>query len=114
MDWDLFVKLAAIEYGTMPTDYPYSLNDVLSVFRCFFLNYEKATGERHPPLKAQNIRSVMERLPYTDGGMLDISPESYPEIVEQYFKTTFRGCDYRINHFMSGDIRKLRLAELGI
>ena len=41
----------------------------------------------------------------------NIEPDAYPLLIQLHFKTSYRRCDYNINHFFSGRIRELRLYE---
>lgn len=96
---------------------PYSLEEVLSVFRYFFEKYEEFAKEPHPPIRAGQIARICEAMPYIDrthGSMADIEADTYPDIIDQYFKTPLRNCDYRINHFFSGKVRALRMYEAGL
>lgn len=117
MNLALFTGLADLEYGKLIaqlSDYPYSFDEVMFVFRKFFICYEAYMGEQHPPLKREQIRKCMEVMPYFDGkgsSIADFTLEEYDEIIEQYFRTPFKNCDYRIAHFFSGDIRFLRAYE---
>lgn len=95
-------------------DYPYSLVDVLAVFDLYFSAYEQRRGERHPSLKRKQIRDAILALPYSDDvriGPASIEPEDYPYLIEAYFKSAFKNCDYRLPHFLSGNIRKLKYYE---
>lgn len=111
-DFDKFTEIAANVYSGGV----YSLEDALNVFRCFFARFEVFTGEAHPAIKKGQIAELMAAMPYIDGrrsGLCDIEPEAYPEIIDRYFETPFRDCNYRINHFFSGRVRELRMQELG-
>lgn len=113
-----FQRLAKREYNSVVEnfpDFPYSFDEVMSVFVDFFRKYERYWGETHPPIRRELIRNYIQRMPFDDDGlrcMADIDAEDYPEIITNYFKTRFKNCDYRIAHFFSGDIRLLRLYEM--
>ena len=111
-DFEKFSKIAASVFP----DGPYSLEDALGVFRCYFEQYEAHTGHPHPPIKASQIVRIIRKMPYWDeedmgGNCCEIEPYQYPPIIEQYFETAFKGCDRNINHFFSGRIRELRYYE---
>lgn len=53
---------------------------------------------------------LIELLNNIDGGGL-FEPTDYPYLIEAYFKTSFKDCDYNICHFFSGRIRELRFFE---
>ena len=98
--------------------FPYSAEEYINVFRYYFAKYQAVTGWPHPPVKWEQILRIMEIMPYSEryhliqGDIYDIPPDMYPEIIDLYFSTPFRNCDYRINHFFSGDIRNMRIYEL--
>ena len=97
----------------------YSLEEVLDVFRYFFQEYERNTGEIHPPIRKAQIRQIIQIMPYPDmdglvGGADYLYPEDYPCLIDAYFATQFWNCDYRINHFFSGKVRSMRIFEDGL
>jgi len=98
-------------------DGPYSLEDVLMVFRWYFGSYERWTGHSHPPIKTQQILRIIQEMPWLrpeDKGIryASIDPEFYQDMIDQHFKTKYRNCDYNINHFFSGRVRELRWLEI--
>lgn len=112
-DFDKFKRIAASVY---PRKAVYPFEDAMSVFRYFFEKYEEVTGEPHPPIRASQIVRICQDMPYIDqqskgGSYADIDPDAYPELIDKYFQTPFRNCNYRINHFFSGRIRELRFYE---
>lgn len=95
----------------------YSLNEALFVFRCYFEAYEEHTGRPHPPIKASQIVSIVQDMPYLaieDFGAYSatVRPMDYPAIIKRHFRTKYRRCDWNINHFFSGRIREMRFLEL--
>ena len=113
---DCFVEAVKEEYESVKqkTPFPYSVDEVLTVFRTFFDEYARRTGNQHPYLSRSQIRFVMQRMPYFGNGMdrsEDIDPDTYPDLIDAYFDVDFRNCDYNITHFMSGAIRKNRYRE---
>lgn len=96
---------------------PYSLEDYINIFRYFFDKYKDVMNEEHPPLKRERLQDIMERMPYAyyDGelGGISISSCAYPYMIDDYFGTQFKNCDYRITHFMSDQIRIYRLYNCG-
>ena len=124
-DFDGFSRTAASIYSST---FLYSLEDCLSVFRCYFETYEAFTGRIHPPIKASQIFRIMRDMPFFNSESAreyvsfmkaagrdptpDIFPRVYPYIIQLHFKTKYRNCDYNINHFCSGRIRELRCHEL--
>ena len=116
MDYEMFLKAVEDVYKEVTS--PYSLQEVQNVFVYFFRKYERETGAPHPPLKREQIKRIIEDMPYTGRvektvGLADIDPDSYPVMIDKYFETKFPRytCDYRINHFFSGRIREMRYLE---
>ena len=115
MDFERFSKIAKNCY---PDGLPYSLDDCLSVFSYFFQMYQETMGIEHPPIKPRQIQELMRRMPYIDdiglnnsGKCEDIDVSTYPYIIDLYFQTSYKNCDYRIGHFFSGKIREIKLFE---
>lgn len=116
-DFELFSRIAAGVYGNCCMDSPYSLDDVLFVFRCYFEKYEDYMGKTHSPINSEQIKSIMQKMPvvqgkYSDFLTSDFDAADYPGLIDLHFKTGYRNCDYNINHFFSGRVRELRLCEL--
>lgn len=114
-DFEKFSSLVAAVYRNC--EVPYSLPDVLRVFCCYFATYEWRIGHPHPPIKATQIRRIIQEMPWAhpeNKGCYgsDIDPETYFEIIPLHFKTKYRNCDYNINHFFSGRVRELRWLEI--
>lgn len=111
-DFDLFSWVASRAYKE---GNPYSLEECLEVFRCYFQEYEDCMGHPHPPIRAAQIVRIMERMPYIDqlgnGGVADLEAEEYKNLINLHFKTKYRRCDYNINHFFSGRVREMRAYE---
>ena len=111
-DFDRFSKIAASVYAHSP----YSLAEVLEVFRYYFEQYEAYTGAPHPPIRANQIERIIREMPYIDEtdkahSTMDIDPDCYEDMIDKHFRTQYRNCDYNINHFFSGRIRELRFYE---
>lgn len=108
-DFDKFSDITASVYpgGT------YTLEEALEVFRYFFQQYEECIGEVHPPIRVSQIVRICQDMPYIflqDRGesYIDVTPEDYTALIDNYFQTEFYNCDYRINHFFSGRVREMR------
>ena len=100
-DFDRFSKIAASVYA----DSPYSLAEVLEVFRHYF-----------EQIRAVQIERIIREMPYIDetdkaNSTMDIDPDCYEDMIDKHFRTQYRNCDYNINHFFSGRIRVLRFYE---
>lgn len=119
MNFHIFTLVAQKEYNKLGDFFPYTFNDCLRVFRYYFLVYTMKTGELHPPLKGEQIRRIMDKMPFieADRGCTGdpeyeyLQPEEYFILIDKYFKTPFALCDRNINHFFSGNIRTLRYLE---
>ena len=113
IDFDMFSKIVDEVYSAQETSY--SKEDCMMVFEYFFRAYKYYRREDHPPLKREQIANLIVIMPYLDGrksGVPDIDSFWYPDLIERYFTTEFKNCNYRINHFFSGKVRELRLQEL--
>lgn len=106
-----YVKL----YGSDRYGEEWSLEDCIDVFRYYYRQYEAIFHKDHPRLKNKTIREIIEKLPYTTDELdrdIDLDPDMYPTLINSYFDQDFGpGCDYSIQHFMSGMIRALRYYE---
>ena len=112
-DFETFSRIAASVYDRRN---PYTFDDCLMVFKCYYENYEKYMGHPHPPIKASQISRLMWTMPFMPpityrSKLPDIDPEEYPLLIQLHFKTRYQHCDYNINHFFSGDIRYMRECE---
>lgn len=114
IDFDAFSKSVERVYKGGP----YTIQDVLYVFNEYFSTYQDETGLNHPPLRREQIRRIIEIMPYLTAesaklGTVDIEADEYPQIIAQHFATNYRaGCDYGINHFFSGAVRFMRYREI--
>lgn len=110
-----FRRFARVVMNVYPGG-PYTIEETLKVFWYFFSRYEEFTGEPHPPVKSGQIKRLAKAMPYMGNDIIsavaDIKPDEYPEIIDRYFNTPFKNCDYRINHFFSGKIREMRWYEM--
>ncbi len=107
-DFDRFIVAAKLAYRRVG-DYPYSIDDVLRVFHRYFETYELLRETAHPPISIEQIRGIIEKMPYVLDGYVE--PETYDDIIDQHFYTRYARCDYNINHFFSGEIRNNRYYE---
>lgn len=98
-DFDRFARISARVYRE---NNPYTLSDCLEVFRLYFQTYEKYMGRHHPPIRAEQIDSIMKIMPFLkqpdpeivrlmkemfgrDLGQ-DIVPDMYPLLIQLHFK----------------------------
>lgn len=114
-DFQAFSAYAEMAYKEI-RESPYTLDEVLQVFRHYFEAYEKKTGQAHPRIRVEQIRHMIEIMPYLDknhpgGAPDDVVADCYVDVIDQHFKTKYKNCDYNINHFFSGCIRELRFHE---
>lgn len=123
-NYDLFNNLVRWEYASLQREsdspLPWTLKETLAVFHYFLESYRAYAGEDHPPLKPVQIADYIEWFPkvvtdYADSrSIIELGPDWYPDIVDLYFTKPFRqGCNHRIYHFMSGEVRLYLLYDLG-
>lgn len=125
MDYDDFFKAIASkqycivcqEFADKGSTYPLPFDDVLDVFITFFEGYKDHFHEEHPHVKGEQVRKIIRRIPWLDDthdtfSDIDLDADAYAVIIPKYFATPFRNCNYRINHFFSGQVRALRYFEL--
>lgn len=113
-DFQTFEKLTKHCY---PEDHPYSLDEVLGVFRYYFEAYEQHFDRPHPNISMKQIRHIIQIMPFVtledrDGQTEDIPAEVYEDLIDCHFSTRYHRCDYNINHFFSGRIREYRFFEV--
>lgn len=84
----------------------YNYDMICIIFFIYFNLYKRKFGKDHPPLKIEQIKKIILSMP-------DITPEQYPEIIKRYMDTEYKNCDHNVNHFFSGNIRMLRVYEVG-
>ena len=77
-DFDKFSSITESVYA----DSPYSLAEVLEMFRYYFEQYEAYTGAPHPPIRAVQIERIIHEMPYIDetdkaNSTMDIDPDCY-------------------------------------
>lgn len=111
-DFERFEDIAASVYP----ETPYSFEESMSVFKYFFSKYEQVIGSPHPPIRASQIVRICQEMPFIfcedkGGSIADVDADEYPSMIDRYFETEFRNCNYRINHFFSGRIREMRFYE---
>lgn len=116
-NFEVFTTVVAEVYSGLESSY--NLDDVLRILQYFFQKYEAEMGECHPGIKRKQIADIIEAMPQIWGNkdgkqeaLLDLDPDYYPALIDQYFQTYFPHCNYRINHFFSGRVRELRLYEV--
>lgn len=123
-DYAIFQELARKEYSAAAEEYkactgarcfPYSFSEVMAVFRCFFQWYRLFCGEDHIPLRSEQIRAIIGAMPFVWDGYseIDFPADEYPRMIEAYFSSRYRNCNYRIFHFFSGDVRRFLLYRIG-
>ena len=110
------IEVKCGQYFGKTSAYLYSLEDTLSIFEYYFRKYEDTFGEVHPNICMKQIEKIVLLMPSIDstdyGNQIsDIDPDAYPVMIDKHFRTQYRGCDYNINHFFSGDIRLMRFYE---
>ena len=89
-DFEQFTRVAKTAY--QETEESYSLEDALSVFRYYFQKYEEHMGQPHPPIRASQIKKIIQDMPWIcqedrGGYCRDIDPVAYEAMIDQHFKT---------------------------
>ena len=108
--WPIFEYLTQKAYHELEREgcgTLFTLQQVDMVFRYYFDQYQRRCRRQHPRLTYRNIMDLIYKLD-------DFEFEDYPALIDCYFDTRFDNCDYNVNHFFSGDIRKLRACECGL
>lgn len=90
----------------------YSRTEITNIIVYFYHRYRDYFGVEHPCISQSCMDNVVCDLLADPSGVLDISTEIYAPLIDQYFETEL-SCDYRIMHFMSGQIREFRNYETG-
>ena len=112
-NFEKFKRIAVKAYRRV--DNPiFDLEEVLIIFGWYFYRYEQMRREPHPPIRTEQVERLIEEMPYCEGvsgDLLELYPEDYAAMIDQYFKTRYRNCDYNINHFFSGQIRSIKFYE---
>ena len=95
----------------------YDLEEVKEIFRYYFECYESVFGKPHPFISSSQIINIISIMEEVDDEKLNrtlyVEPETYKEMIDKYFMTAYKNCDYNINHFFSGKIRLIKLYEVG-
>lgn len=108
-DFEKFQKILEHIYPECSTSF--SLEDTKNVFLQYFRTYEGCTGHAHPPIRAEQIKRIVERMDSWEDGLsrtVNVFPFQYEYLIRQHFRTKYRHCDYNVNHFFSGKIREMR------
>ena len=109
-DFDTFRKL--VEQCYEPG--PYTLDETLAVFHCYFGKYEQKFRRPHPNIRMDQIRRIIQKMPYVgEEREIEVLPCVYQYIIDRHFETKYRRCDFNVNHFFCGRIRELRYRETG-
>lgn len=82
--------------------------EILRIVKFFFETYRKYRGEEHPVL-SQNLMDRVVMSIHDDD--IPADSEIYTDIIENYFRNGSLKCDFHIQHFVSGDVRKFRSYE---
>lgn len=97
-------------------DTPYTGEEIAQVFNTFFRKFRQYTGREHPEMSKEQMKSIAIKMPvyspYTQneeiraGRACEILPEQYSRIMDNYFNSRYRECNYHMHHFMAGAIRR--------
>lgn len=103
---------------------PYTAEELTEVFDLYFHKFRLFTGREHPEPKTGKLYTLAKVLPYYSattndprlmtGEACEILPEQYGRIMDNYFASKYRGCNYHIDHFFAGQIRRNAAERAGI
>lgn len=103
---------------------PYTAEELTEVFDLYFRKFRLYTGREHPEPKNGKLYTLAKVLPYygaetndprlMTGAACEILPEQYSRIMDNYFASKYRGCNYHIDHFFAGQIRRNAAERAGI
>lgn len=100
-------------------------NECVKVISTFYSTYYKYEGFMPEHLTNQTILKCLNALPIDQNG-IDYEPEYYLSeysdygtkengLIDQYMQTDFYGnYSHSLPHFLSGDVRFMRMMELGL
>lgn len=130
IDYSILTKQISRAYKEYLTNDPiWTIGEFIEVITYYFSLYNKVFKRDHPILKTETLAEVMYKLPrdyedefsdyhkgYIRGDYVaKYEPIDYMDngvaLILRYFYTDFEECNYSICHFVSGDIRKLRMYE---
>ena len=103
---------------------PYTAEELAEVFDLYLHKFRLFTGREHPELKREQLRALAVIVPYfsastsdprlMSGEACEILPEQYGRIMDNYFASKYKGCNYHIHHFFAGQIRRNAAERAGI
>lgn len=103
---------------------PYTTAELAEVFDMYFRKFRNFTGREHPELKREQLYALAVMAPYysastsdprlMSGEACEILPEQYSRIMDNYFASKYKGCNYHIHHFFAGQIRRNAAERAGI
>lgn len=91
--------------------YQWPVESFANVFSVFYAKHREKTGQDHPRLRTETIARVMHALEDADENGDKYGEADTLMLIDQYFADEIP-CDYSIAHFVSGQIRAIRNAEL--
>ncbi len=104
-------------YGTPePECSTWNLTDVWAVISFHFRLHYAIFGTAPQHIKNQGLKDIIESIDMVYGlgeheGEFDVTPQDYFYMLQKYFKTEYKGCNYSLAHFMSGRVRLLKYYE---
>ena len=90
-DFEKFEDIAASVYP----ETPYSFEESMSVFKYFFSKYEQVMGYPHPPIKANQIVRICQKMPFISceekgGSIADVDADEYCKPISTLIRRSFR------------------------
>ena len=87
--------------------------NAVEVVNFFLKKYRENRGEQHPNLRISQWLHLLSTILDCGGlGSGDFMFVDHEVIIDQYFKTYFENCDYRIMHYNTDGVKYHRLCEV--
>ena len=88
----------------------YSINNVKGIAAYYFYMFEYETSLNHPVITPRVWAEIITKMRFIydeDQNAIEIEPDDYDILIDDYFNTTLQS-DRNISHFFSGEIRLFR------
>lgn len=105
MNFEIVRYLIKLVYREHEQDFTWTEEDFIRVFEAFYEKFEVYRGFGHKKMTALSIYRTMLNLQKGSAEKESYLPDDNIDLMDVYFSTNFRDCDYSIAHFASGKIR---------
>lgn len=109
INWNILkkqIRKACIEIDQEPnTVYCYK------IVKYYFEKYREHFGKNHPRLTTAVVYSILEKLLYGTETFEPHDTSEWQALIDSYFDTRFKDCDYHIMHFLSDTVINNRFFE---